>query len=513
MVIESNSSRIAVNTFLLYLRSLIVLLISLYTSRVVLRVLGVEDYGIYNVVGGVIAMLSFLNSSMSASFQRFFNYEMGKRNEEKITKLFQTSLSVQLLFSVGIVLVAETIGFWFLNTKLVIAPERMIAANWIYQASIISFVLTVYQAPFNAMVISYEKMNIFAFISILDAVLKLVVVFLLDCLDGDKLIVYAYLATSISVINISLYAIICKLKFSTCKIALCWNKNDMKSLLNFGGWGMVASLSYTLKSQGINIVLNLFFGTVVNAARGIAYQILSAVEQFTKSFTTSFRPQLTKSYAQGDFDYLFRLYFSASKLSFYMLWCLSLPIIMETPAILHLWLGNHVPDYTVVFTRLILLTALVGAFANPTSCIAYATGNIRKIISIVSVLNLLIVPVAYFVLWLGCSPDSAMIVSLIISVVVQICRLFVTKSLVHYSLKIYCQKVMMPTSLVFLTSFLVASIIKKALPESIVVSLLVCISSFLSVLILAYILGLNSEEKQFVVTKIKLIAKSKKRMS
>ena len=417
---ESNSTRIAKNTFFLYIRSFFVLLISLYTSRIVLRELGVEDFGIYNVVGGVIGMISFLNSSMASTYQRYFNFEMGKKNEKGLADLFKSSITVQLIYAAIIVIIAETIGVWFLNTQLVISPDRMIAAQWVYQISILSFVITVFQAPFTALIISNEKMNIFAIVSILDAVLKLLIVFMLPYFDYDKLIIYSFLLILITLLNFLIYIFVCKRKFSTCVISFNWNRENLKSLFSFGSWTMIDSLSQALKSQGLNILLNIFFGSVVNAARGIAYQVLNAINQFVQNFQTSFRPQLTKSYAEGDLDYMYKLYYSSTKISFFLLWCLSLPIIIETPAILGLWLGDNVPEYTIVFTRIILLTALVSAYANPTSGIAYATGKIKTFNILVSGLNLLIVPIAYLFLKLGFGPESAMIVSLIMSVIVQI---------------------------------------------------------------------------------------------
>lgn len=504
---ESNSSRIAKNTFFLYLRSFFILLISLYTSRVVLKVLGVEDYGIYNVVGGVIGMLSFLNSSMAATYQRYFNYEMGKKNYEGVSNLFKSSLSVQLIYALIIVVIAETIGLWFLDTKLVISPERIIAAKWVYQISVISFVITVFQAPFTALIISNEKMSIFAVISILDAVLKLVIVILLPFIAYDRLIIYAVLLLSITLLDILLYIVICKRKFSTCIISFNWDKNNLKSLFSFGGWGMMGSLAYTLKSQGINILLNMFFGPIVNAARGVAYQVLHAVEMFTTNFQTSFRPQLTKSYAEGDLTYMYKLYYSSTKISFFLLWCLSLPIIIETPAILGLWLGDNVPEYTIVFTRIILLTALVSAYANPTSGIAYATGKIKTFNILVSGLNLLIVPIAYLFLKLGFGPESAMIVSLIMSVIVQIVRLFVLRKLLPFSIRNYFVKVIIPTIMVFLLSSILPYLCKHIMPNALLYSFIVCFISVVSVGIFAWFVGLNKEEKNLLLSKIKFLNK------
>ena len=504
MATESNSTRIAKNTIFLYLRSFFVLLISLYTSRVILEILGVEDFGIYNVVGGIIGLLSFLNSSMASTYQRYFNFEMGRKNKTALTNLFKSSITVQLIYAIIIVILAETIGLWFLYTQMVIPTDRITAAEWVYQASILSFVLTVFQAPFTALIISNEKMNVFAIVSMLDAILKLVIVFLLPYTNSDKLIAYAILLALITLLDLLIYIVICKKQFSSCKITLNWNKENLKSLINFGGWGMIGSLAYTLKSQGINIILNMFFGPIVNAARGIAYQILYAVEMFATNFQTSFKPQLTKSYAEGNIDYMYKLYYSATKISFYMLWCISLPIIIETPMILGLWLGNNVPEYTVVFTRLILLTALVSAYANPTSAIAYATGNIKRFISWVSGLNLLIVPIGYLFLKLGYSPESTMIISLIMTIMVQVVRLFVLKKLLYFSILDYIKRVCIPTFIVFILSPIIPYFIKQIISDSLIGSLLLCIISAISVVILTWVIGLNKEEKSIILSKIRI---------
>ena len=505
---ESNSTRIAKNTFFLYIRSFFVLLISLYTSRIVLRELGVEDFGIYNVVGGVIGMISFLNSSMASTYQRYFNFEMGKKNEKGLADLFKSSITVQLIYAAIIVVIAESVGLWFLNTQLVISPNRMVAAQWVYQISILSFVIIVFQAPFTALIISNEKMNIFAIVSILDAVLKLLIVFMLPYINHDKLITYSFLLITITLLNFLIYIIVCKRKFSSCVISLNWNKENLKSLFVFGSWTIVDSLSQALKSQGLNILLNMFFGSVVNAARGIAYQVLSAVNQFVTNFQTSFRPQLTKSYAEGDLSYMYKLYYSSTKISFFLLWCLSLPIIVETPMILSLWLGENVPEYTVVFTRIVLLTALISTYANPTSCIAYATGKIKTFNIVVSGLNLLIVPIAYLFLKLGFGPESTMIVSLIMSVMVQIVRLFVLRKLLPFSIRSYFMKVVIPTVIVFILSPILPYLCKHIMQNTPLSSFIICFISVLSVVMFAWLIGLNKEEKNLLISKIKFIKKS-----
>ena len=307
--LSSNSTRIAKNTFFLYLRSFFTLCISLYTSRVVLDVLGVVDYGIFSVVATTIGMVTFINNSMAATYQRYFNYEMGQKNLINLKNIFRSSITVQIIYAVIIIVIAETAGLWFLENKMIIPADRTYAAHFIYHLSIVSFAFSVLSAPFNALIIAYEKMNIFAYVSIFDSLLKLTFVLCLRYIPGDNLIVYGFFSLFQVFTSLITYIIVCKLKFSTCELSLNFNGKYINKLLNFGTWGMIDSLSYSLKSQGLNILLNIFFGPVVNTARGIAYQILSAVDQFVQSFQTSFRPQIVKSYSECNYEYMYKLYY------------------------------------------------------------------------------------------------------------------------------------------------------------------------------------------------------------
>ena len=499
----SNSGLIAKNTLFLYLRSFLVLVISLYTSRVILRVLGVVDYGIFNVVGGVIGMMAFLSQTMQATYQRFFNVAMGKGDHEKVKLLFRTSLSSQLIMALIVIALAETVGLWFVVNKLTIPAERMMAARWVYQVAVLSFIITMMSAPFGALITAYERMRVFALISVVDAVLRLIIVFLLMIIPYDSLIVYAVMLLMISILNLFLYALYCKRKIDTTDFRFYWEKRDLLPMFTFGGWSLMESLAQTMKSHGLNILLNLFFGPVVNAARGIAYQVLTAVNLFIQSFQTSFRPQLTKSYASGNNDYMARLYYSATKISYYLIFTLSLPILLETPYLLHLWLGDTVPQHTVLFTRLVLATAFVSAFANPTSAIAYATGKIKWFSIIVSGVNLMILPVAYLFLKKGYGPASAFVVSLVLTVLVQATRLLVTSRLTTLDITDYLRHVLLPTTVYSLLTPWLAFAMTQIMPQGFARLLL---TSFLSVstsLLFVWLVGLDKEEKRWATNKLK----------
>ncbi len=507
---SSNSGRIVKNTIALYGRSLIVLVVSLYTSRVILNALGVEDYGLYNVVGGVISMLGFLSTTMLATYQRFFNVAMGQGREQDVKMLFRTSLSVQLLLALAVVVIGETLGLWFLNNKLVIPDGRMHAAQILYQVSILTFIISVFKAPFAALITAYEKMSVYAVFSIVETVLKLGIVFVIMVAKCDKLILYSWLMMVIILFDFSLYVVFCKKRIPTTDIGFNWSKEALKKMLSFSTWSTIGTLAYTLKSQGINIVLNLFFGTVVNAARGIASQVLMGVNQFIHSFQTAFRPQLTKLYASGNYEAAMQLYYGATKLSYYLIFTISLPILLETDFILHLWLGNVVPEYAAVFTKLILLTAFVSAFANPTSCIAYATGNIKVFSILTSSVNLSIVPVAYLFLKLGYGPASAMIVSFVITIIVQIIRLVIVAHITVLRVGDYLLHVILPVAIYTILCVCVPFVFNYFMSEGWLRLLVVLVASVVSSMGFVWLVGLNKTEKSFVLSKIRMIRLRKK---
>ncbi|MBP9993465.1 MAG: oligosaccharide flippase family protein [bacterium] len=499
----SNTDRIAKNTVFLYLRSLVVLLISLYTSRVILRVLGVEDYGVFCVVGGVIGMLGLLSQTMRATYQRYYNVEMGRKNSAGVAKMFQLSLSSQLLLAVIVLLLGETVGLWFVANKLVIPEERLVASIWVYQASLISFIVRIFETPFSALITAYERMGFFAVVSIIDAILRLAIVFLIQVLPGDALIVYSYLLALVSFVDIIIYVVYCKRKIETTVIRFGWDKSGLKNMFAFSWWSIFGEIGYTLQTQGINIVLNLFFGPIVNAARGVAAQVLNAVNQFIRSFQTSFRPQLTKSYASGDYNYMRTLYYSATKLSYYLIFTLSLPIIMETPYILHLWLGDNVPEYTTIFTRLVLVTSFVSTFANPTSGIAYATGKIKRFSIGVGIGNVLILPVAWVFLKAGFSPVSTLIVCLIMTILIQLFRLLDTSKTAGIHINDYFKKVIVPTLFFSVITPVIPILIVYFINSSFYRLLITCVVSVIMCLICGWLVGLNQLEKSFVMSKIR----------
>lgn len=369
-----NNKRIAKNTLLLYFRMLFLMAVSLYTSRVVLNALGVEDFGIYNVVGGVVAMFSVLSGSLSAAISRFITYELGKGNQENLNKIFSSAVTIQLILSGIIILLAETIGMWFLNAKMNIPEVRMEAANWVFQFSILTFAINLISIPYNASIIAHEKMSAFAYISILEAVGKLTIAYLITIAPIDKLIFYAILMCVVALVVRFTYGNYCKRHFSECTYHFVWDKQLLKQMFGFAGWNFIGASSAVLRDQGGNVVINLFCGPAVNAARGIASQVNNAVNQFVVNFMTALNPQITKSYAAGNKEYMMTLIFQGARLSFYMLLLLSLPILVNTHYILVLWL-KIVPEHAVFFVQLILIFALSESISQPLITAMLATGK------------------------------------------------------------------------------------------------------------------------------------------
>lgn len=497
---ETNK-RIAKNTLLLYFRMLFMMAVSLYTSRVVLNALGVEDFGIYNVVGGVVAMFGFLNSAMSTSTQRYITFELGRNDFKQLNKVFNISISIHAFISIVIFILAETVGLWFLYHKMTIPIERMDAALWAYQGAIASTIVLIMSVPYNATIIAHEKMSAFAYISVLEVVLKLLIVYLLLIGDFDKLKLYAVLMFTVQLIIRFIYGNYCKRHFPETKILFCKDWTLFKNMLAFAGWNLWGNCAAIAFTQGVNILLNMFFGPAVNAARGIAVQVQNAVTQFSFNFQTALNPQITKSYATGDYTYMHKLIFRSSKFTFFLLLFLSLPILLETEMILTIWLGN-VPEHTVNFLRLILCVTIIDATANPLMVSAAATGKVKVYQSVVGGILLAILPISYAVLKLGGNPESVFIVHLSICIIAFTVRLFIIRPMIQLSLSQYFKEVIIKCMVVTIISLILPISIQYITNESMTGFLGVCLTCVCSVSVSAYYLGFNQNEKLFINQKI-----------
>lgn len=400
----SDNKRIAKNTVFLYIRMLFILGVSLYSSRVVLNILGADDYGLYNVVGGVVAMLSFLNGSISGAISRYLTFYLGKKDIEKYQQAFSSAFYIMIIAAIVIVLLAETLGIWFIKEKMIIDPERMNAALWVFHVSILSCFLTFFQAPYNASIIAHEKMNIYAYVGVIEATLKLLLLYVLSVCEFDKLKLYSTLMLSVSVIVSFIYYIYCKLNIAYCKIVSVKNWNIFKDILSYAGWDTIGCFAGIAQSHGINIILNLFFTTVVNAARGVAYQVDAALNNFITNFLTAIRPQMVKAYATKNIERMKNLINFGGKYALLMYVCMCMPIIIEADYILKIWLVNP-PEYATIFVRLVLTNHIISIFNQILIMSIHAVGDVKHLNLYSGIINIFKLPIAYFILYLGFDPQ------------------------------------------------------------------------------------------------------------
>lgn len=475
--------------------------VSLYTSRIVLNTLGVSDFGVYNVVGGVVSMFSFLNAAMANGTQRFLSYELGRGDIPQLKKVFSTTLSIHILIGLIILILAETIGLWFLNYKLNIPPDRMVAANWVYQFSVLSFLVSIIQVPYNASIIAHERMNIYAYVSIVEVSLKLIIAFMLTWIEFDKLILYGALYFMITFIIAFIYRVYCKINFPECTYFFAFDKPLFKRLLSFAGWNLYGNVACVIADQGVNIILNVFFGPVVNAARGIAYQIGNAVRGFAGSFQMAANPQITKSYASGDNESMMNLIFKSSKFSYYLLFFLALPVLIETDFILKIWLKT-VPEYASLFCRLIIINLLVDVFSGPLQTAANATGKIKLYQFAEGTFILLVMPVSYVLYKMGSAPEATFYVWIITSFSLQFIRLYILKGMIHINMKSFVLNILLKSIFVSILSAALPLFIGHIIDDVVLRFFLVCISCVVSSTTIIYILGLDRNEKKFVKEKI-----------
>ncbi len=498
---STNNKRIAKNTLLLYIRMLFMMVVSLYTSRVVLNALGVEDFGIYNVVGGVVAMFSMLSGSLSAAITRFITYELGTGNKENLKKIFSSSVTIQIGLAVLIILLAEAIGVWFLNVKMNIPDSRMVAANWVFQFSILTFAINLISVPYNASIIAHERMSAFAYISILEATGKLAIAFLIVISPIDKLIFYAILMCAVALIVRFAYGAYCKKHFEECTYHFIFDKDLLKRMFGFAGWNFIGASSAVLRDQGGNVVINLFCGPTVNTARGIAFQVNNAISGFVTNFMTALNPQITKSYASGDRDYMMTLIYQGARLSFYMLLLLSLPVLVNTHYILSLWL-KIVPDHAVLFVQLVLIFAMSESISNPLITAMLATGKIRNYQLIVGGLQLMNLPVSYVLLRMGVFPEIVIVVAIAISQCCLSARLLMLRGMIGLSVRKYLKKVYINVLIVTVIAAILPFWLTNVLTESFMNFILLSLATLICTGVTIYYVGCNKAERQFVLNKL-----------
>lgn len=503
MATSSNNKRIARNTIMLYIRMVLLMLVTLYTSRVVLAALGVEDFGVYNVVGGVVTLLAFLNSSLGGAGSRFITYALGENDEANLRRTFSTVVTIHTILAGLILVFGETIGLWLVLNKLVIPESRMTAAMWVYQCSILTAMVSILSVPYNSLIIAHEKMDAYAYISIVDALLRLVIVWLLVLMSYDHLICYAILCLGVQIVVRCLYGIYCYRKFPESRVGLCWSAPHIKKISNFAGWTMTGNLAVIGYNQGLSIVLNIFFGPVVNAARSVADQVNIAVSSLVNNFQQAVRPQIIKNYANKNLDYMHTLVVASSKYGFYLVWILALPVLLFTPSILGIWLVE-IPPHTVEFVRIIVVVTLIAPFRAALTASIHATGDMKKFSICESALLLSIVPVAYLALkFYHISAEAVFIVYLVIEVITQGVRTHIVLKKITMPVGSYISRVVVPAILVAgasLTFLLFVDVSERMSLWKLLLEVTLVVT-FLFIVILA--VGINKHERTILVVAIR----------
>ena len=478
--LAENNKRIAKNTLLLYIRLFVTMVIGLFTSRVILSTLGVTDYGVNNVVAGFVAMFSMFTNSLSAAISRFLTFNLGKGDAEKLKTVFSTSVNIMIAMAIIVTIVAEIFGLWFLNSKLNIPADRMYAANWVFHFSVITFAVNLISIPYNASIIAHEKMDVFAYISILEVVLKLAVVYMLYISPLDKLITYSFLLLLVSVFIRIVYGIYCSRKLEECCYSMVFDRTLLKEMGGFAGWNMLGTACTMFNTQGVNILMNLFFGVVTNAARGIVNQVESVIVQFVSNFTTALNPQVTKSYASGNLDYMHSLVYKGTKFSYYLILIMALPFIL----------------------RLAIIATMVDRLGNTTAVAAWATGNIKKYYIIVSATIIFVFPLTYIAYKIGAPAYVAYLIFIIFYFVIMWQKVFILKGLTGFQPKEFLKNVMYPITITTIMAILIPLLTAHYLADNVVGSILQIIISVMSSIVAIYLFGLTKGEKALMMDTI-----------
>lgn len=503
---SSNNKRIAKNTALLYVRMLFMMAVSLYTSRLVLATLGVTDYGLYNVVGSVVTMFVFIRSAMGNATNRYIAYAIGSGDQNQLKRVFSTCVIVHFILAALLVVLAECVGLWLFHNKMEIPADRVNAAFWAFQFSVATCALGVICVPYDAEIIAHEKMGAFAFMSILDVTLKLLIVFLLATMNYDKLILYGLFLLLIQVFDRIIYGVYCKRKFPETQVSLFWDEAMVKEMFKFASWNIIGNMAAIGCTPAINIFLNMFFGPVVNAARGVAVQIQGAVKSFVSNFQLAVIPQITKSYAKGDLARMHTLIISSSKFSYFLFFCLALPLGLETDQVLSLWLVE-VPDHTANFMRLVLFIMLVESWEQPLHTANLATGKLKKFQTVKGITLLSMLPIIYLFLIWGVLPEIVFVIQFLVTITSLIIQVYMLKSLIQLPVLRYFKEVFGRSAIITVVSSVIPFVLFKSVPENFGTMIFVCFVAALSVLLFTYLLGLNKSEKQMIDSKLQPVLK------
>lgn len=478
------------------------MVVSLYSVRVVLNVLGAEDYGVYNVVAGVVTMFGFVSSTMATASQRFFSFELGRNDFEKLQRTFRVTVTIYFVFILFVLVLAETVGLWFVRNKLVISPERLLAARFVYQTSIISFVITLITAPYMASIIAHENMNVYAYISIVEAVLKLVIVFLLQIIKYDKLIIYGILLLSVNFINTALYRFYCKKHYKECYIKPLWDKNLFLEIFGYTGWSIFGAFTTVARTQAITVLINQYFNPIIVAARTISGNVTYTVKTFSNNFNTSLYAPIVKEYAAGEKESSFKLVYDGCKITFYLMWIFTLPLLLRMEYVLTLWLKN-LPEFVVVFTQLSLIEVLINSISLPIMTLARANGKVKLYELVLGILQLLIFITSWISVGLfHCDAIVVFYISIIFITIMLVARLFIVKILVKFPLRSFLFRVFVPIILVSIISSVPSYLLNNVLTQNFLsLCVIVIVSLSLSTVSMFYV-GLGKDMRKKVLAKI-----------
>ena len=503
-----NNKRIAKNTFVLYLRTMFVMVVSLYTSRVILQVLGVEDYGVYQVVGGLVSMFSIISTSLSGAVSRFITFEIGRGRKDRLERIFATSLLIQIGLCVVVVLAVEIIGLWFLHNEMQIPEGRMEAAQWVLHCSVISFCLGLLSVPYNACIIAHEHMKTFAYVSIVETILKLGVVYLVSVSTVDSLILYAVLLVVLSALIRLIYSIYCHKHFEESRAKIVFDKEILKEMSGFSGWSFFTNTNFILNNQGVSMLMNVFFGVTVNAARGIATQVENAVLQFVNNFTIAINPQITKSYASGDLSIMHTLVCRGAKFSYFAMLIMALPIICESETILNLWLPE-IPNHTIIFVQLSLIMGMCDSLGASGYTACAATGKLKRYSLIITQIGLLEFPLTWLFFAFGAPVVSTYYLYIFVKILVLIARMYLMRDMVDLKVKTFITSVFIPIFLTTIIAIIPSILILNLLEPSIYRLMLSVVVGILSVAISVLYVGMTHPERNTILSKVSHFVKVK----
>ena len=493
-----NIKRVAKNTVILYVRMFFMMLISLYTTRVILNTLGVEDYGVYNVVGGFVGMFGILTSSLSTAISRFITFGLGKRDLEALQKIYSTAIIIQISMAIIVGLLIEGIGFWYLYNKMNIPAERIPAAFWVLQCSIVTFGLGLLCVPYNAEIVAHEKMDVFAYFSILDAAIALSNVFILKAAPFDKLILYAVLCMCTSLLMRILYAVYCRKHFEECRFRVAFEKGLLKEMGSFAGWNFLGQGAWILNTTGVNLLVNYFFGVTFNAARGIADQVNGAISKLAGNFTAAMNPQITKTYAEGNLEAMHSLIFRGTRLANYLMILLAIPICLEAPTVLRLWLGN-VPEHAVLFTRLVIIGSVINSSGGPLVTAQLATGNIKRYQIIITLFGLWVFPLSWIAFKMGLPAQWSYYFFIAVYSVLIFVRIYLVKDLIQLPWIKYCVAVLGRIVAVATTASVISAIAHFTLEESVIRVIIVTFVSTLTLGTCVLLFGVEKQERAALI--------------